>query len=468
MLYVKQILLCILLSAFALNSVTAQERPSWAKETKEEKEKRMAWWTHDRFGMFIHWGLYSLPARHEWIQHNERIRVVDYLKYFEHFNPDLYNPEEWVKKAREAGFKYVVITTKHHEGFCLWDTKYTDYKVTNTPYGKDLIKPFVDACRAEGLRVGFYYSLIDWHHPDFPFDPIHPECPALAGKNSFEVDSDAMNAANKSRDIKKYQRYMKDQLTELLTQYGQIDELFLDFSYHEKGRKEWDSEGIMKLVRELQPQIIVDDRLDLKDTDWGWDFKTPEQFMPQEWPKVNGEKIPWETCQTFSGSWGYYRDEYSWKSVHQLVVMLIETVSKGGNLLLNVGPTARGLFDYRANDRLDGLGKWMQLHNRAIYGCTQAPVEFETPRNCLMTYNPETKRLYIHVLEWPFKSLHLKNMKGKFKYAQLLSDGSEIRYWTETEEESSMSETSGANDVMLSLPVERPDVEVPVIELFLE
>ncbi|MDR3193795.1 MAG: alpha-L-fucosidase, partial [Tannerella sp.] len=159
---------CVWVMSIALLTsgfVSAQERPAWAKETKEQKEKRMAWWRHDRFGMFIHWGLYALPARHEWVKHHEKIADEVYQQYFEHFDPDLYNPKEWAAKAREAGMKYVVITTKHHEGFCLWDSKYTDFKVTNTPYGKDLIKPFVEAFRAEGIRVGFYYSLIDWHHP---------------------------------------------------------------------------------------------------------------------------------------------------------------------------------------------------------------------------------------------------------------------------------------------------------------
>ena len=152
----------------------AQTVPSWAKETPQQKSERMQWWTHDRFGMFIHWGIYALPARHEWVQKYERIKTEDYRKYFENFNPDLYDPAEWATKAKAAGMKYVVFTTKHHDGFCLWDSKHTDYKVTNTPYGKDLLGPFVDAFRAEGIRVGFYYSVIDWHHPDFTVDRVHP------------------------------------------------------------------------------------------------------------------------------------------------------------------------------------------------------------------------------------------------------------------------------------------------------
>ena len=456
------ILMGILLIVGVHLTSMAQDTPSWARETKEQKEKRMAWWTHDRFGMFIHWGIYAVPARHEWVKNRERISDEDYQKYFDHFDPDLYNPVEWAAKAKAAGMKYVVLTAKHHDGFCLWNTKYTDFKVTNTPYKKDLIKPFVDAFRAEGIKIGFYYSLIDWNHPHFTYDRLHPNGPN---------DPSERKAANEKRDMKKYQQYMKDQLTELLTQFGQIDELFLDFSYpgeNGKGHQDWDSEELLRLIRKLQPNIVVDNRLDLNHTDWGWDFLTPEQFMPQEWPTVRGQRVPWETCQTFSGSWGYYRDEYTWKSVHQLVVMLIETVSKGGNLLLNVGPTARGSFDERANARLEGIAQWMKYHDRSIYGCTQAPDNFATPKNCLLTHNPQTNRLYIHVLEWPFKSLHLSGYKGKIKYAQLLNDASEIRFRTITQEGGNTTEMTGENDVMLILPVERPNVEVPVIELFLE
>ncbi len=452
-----------IVSLLLFNGTQAQNnRPSWAKETPEQKEKRMAWWTHDRFGLFIHWGIYALPARHEWVKRYENISDADYQKYFDRFDPDMYHPKEWAAQAKKAGMKYVVITTKHHDGFCLWDTKYTDFKVTNTPYGKDLIKPLVEAFRAEGIRIGFYYSLIDWHHPDFTYDRLHPNGP----EEKAELDE-----ANKKRDMDRYRRFMKDQLTELLTQYGQIDELFMDYSYpgeNGKGHEDWDAEGLLKLARQLQPEIIVDNRMGLDHTDWGWDFVTPEQFMPQTWPTVDGERVPWETCQTFSGSWGYHRDEYTWKSVHQLIVMLVETVSKGGNLLLNVGPTARGNFDRRANERLEGIGNWMAFNSRSVYGCTQAPAEYAVPQNCFLTYNPEKNRLYIHVVEWPFKSLHLPGYRGKIEYAQLLQDGSEVRFRTQTKQGGSTTETSGENDLILSLPVERPDCELPVIEIFLK
>jgi alpha-L-fucosidase len=425
----------------------------------------MKWWTEARFGMFIHWGLYALPARHEWVKQHEKVTNEDYQKYFEHFNPDLYNPREWARAAKNAGMKYFVITTKHHEGFCLWDSKYTDYKATKTPCGKDLIKAMVEAFRAEGLRVGFYHSLLDWHHPEYPVDKYHPMFDNLEFRKT---------AAN--RDIRKYAEYLHNQVRELLAEYGTIDCLFMDFSFpgeNGKGRDDWQSEKLLKMIRELQPNIILNDRLDLLDVPGGWDYLTPEQFMPREWVEMNGKRVPWETCQTFSGSWGYYRDEATWKSVRQLLVMLIETVSKGGNLLLNVGPTARGTFDSRAMERLEGMGEWMKYHSRSIYSCTQAPDEFKAPANCLLTYNPGTRRMYVHVLDWPMGALNLDGFAGRVEYAQLLNDASEIKFIDQGRAGEigfmpGERKKEGGNAIILRLPVQQPNVAVPVIELFLK
>lgn len=422
-----------------------------------------SWFVHDRFGMFIHWGLYALAARHEWVKQIEQIPDDIYDKYFKHFDPDLYDPDLWASAAENAGMKYFVVTTKHHEGFCLWDTKLTDYKATNTPAGRDLLHPMVDAFRAHDLRVGFYHSLIDWHHPHFLVDEVH------SMRNS--PDRDKMN---EGRDQMKYADYLHGQVRELLTQFGDIDIMWFDFSYPRaddpqglkgKGRAHWRSEELLKMVRELQPNIILDDRLDLPD---GWDIKTPEQFQPREWLKVDGQPVVWEACQTFSGSWGYYRDEASWKSVDQLVQMLIDTVSKGGNLLLNVGPTGRGEFDARALDRLNGIGEWMKRHSRSIYGCTQAPSEFITPQDCRLTYNPQTNRLYVHVFAWPFVQLHLDGFKDKVEYAQLLNDASEVKMGSRPPHQVAVENPYYKDTLTLELPVRKPDVTVPVIELFLK
>lgn len=425
-----------------------------------QENDKMKWWREARFGMFLHWGLYSMAARHEWVKKIEEMTDEDYQKYFELFDPDLYDPTEWARIAKQAGMKYFVITTKHHEGFCLWDSKYTDYKATNTPHGRDLIKPMVKAFRDEGLGVGFYYSLLDWHHSEYPVDCFHPM-----------YKNEEYKKQTKNRDVKKYAEFLHHQVRELLTEFGQIDCLFLDFSFPDqkdgKGRDDWQSEKLLKLIRELQPNIIINDRLDLLNIPGGWDFRTPEQFKPRGWVTMDGKKVPWETCQTFSGSWGYHRDESSWKSTKQLVVLLIETVSKGGNLLLNVGPTARGTFDDRAKKRLSEIGGWMKVHNRSIYGCTQAPVEFKTPENCLLTFNSDANRIYVHSLDWPMGRLILDGFGSKVKYAQLLNDGSEIKFIQE-HRSSVMNEDISGNTLILGLPIQKPDVVIPVIELFLK
>jgi alpha-L-fucosidase len=455
----KKLILFVFVLLLTGNSIIAQ--PKIWDETEVQKTQRLKWWTDARFGMFIHWGIYALPARHEWVKNYERLTTEQYQKYFDNFNPDMYNPKEWARMAKQAGMKYAVITSKHHDGFCLFESKYTDYNATKTPYGKDLLKEWVDAFRAEGLGVGFYYSLIDWHHPHFTVDRTHPQ--RVATKEEY-------NRLNQGKDMAVYRQYLKDQVREILTKYGKIDILWLDFSYpgeNGKGHEDWGSVELLKMVRQLQPGIIVNDRLDLKEVQGGWDFTTPEQYKVQSWPEVDGKKIPWETCQTFSGSWGYYRDEHTWKDTKQLLVLLIESVSKGGNLLLNVGPTGRGTFDHRAVEALENMGEWMKYNSRSIYHCTQAPETFEVPGQTLLTYNPETKRLYIHLLDYPLTNFRLPGMKGKVKYAQFLHDASEILISAPYGHHIQGSIAS-ENDLNLRLPVNKPNVEIPVIELFLE
>lgn len=421
------------------------------------------WFMADRFGLFIHWGTYALAARHEWVQSREMIDSATYNKYFQHFEPDLYDPKAWAKAARKAGMKYFVITTKHHEGFCLWDTQYTDYKAPNTPYGRDVLTPMVEAFRAEGLKVGFYHSLLDWHHPDYTTDHCHP-----MRENAEYIAQDAQ------RDMERYAQYLYNQTEELMTQFGKIDILWFDFSIHpgsdspfkEKSVDQWHSQDLIDMVRRYQPHIIINDRLDIDQ-----DLKTPEQFQPREWVKVNGQPVVWEACQTLSGSWGYYRDEYTWKSPEMLIQMLVDTVAKGGNLLMNVGPTGRGEFDDRALAALEAYGDWMKYHNRSIYHCTQAPDDFICPQDCRLTYNPNTNRLYVHVFTWPFHHLVLDSMAGKIDYAQLLNDASEIQYQEyvqDVEDQGTIHSGGQQGSVVLELPVRQPDVRVPVIEIYLK
>lgn len=422
------------------------------------------WFREARFGMFIHWGLYALPARHEWIKQRECITEEKYDKYFKYFNPTMYDAREWARQAKAAGMKYAVLTTKHHEGFCLFDTKYTDYNVMNTQYGKDIVKEYVDAFRAEGLKIGFYYSLIDWHHPDFTIDQIHPR----------RNDANAKEL-NEGRDMKRYAKYMRDQVTELLTNYGKIDILWFDFSYEKnpkapdwmtgKGKNEWEAEELIKTARALQPEIIIDNRTQLEQDLW-----TPEQYQMLEWVrhKETGELVTWEACQTFSGSWGYFRDEMTWKSPEMLIQMLINTVCIGGNLLMNVGPTAKGYFDKRAENALKVYAEWMKYNGESIYGCTQAEPEFTAPRGTRLTQSNDGKRLYIHLMEYPYAFLEFPGLADKIDYAQFLHDGSEILYTLNKVEHFSESTSAKDNMVAFKIPYVKPDVIVPVIEVFLK
>ena len=412
------------------------------------------WFTDARFGLFIHFGLYANAARHEWVKNREKISDADYQKYFDHFDPDLFDPTAWAKAAWDAGMRYFVVTTKHHEGFALWDTKLSDYSAPNTPYGKDLIGPMVEAFREQGHRVGFYHSVIDWHHPEFPVDGLHSQ-----------RDDEEFKAANADRDITKYAEYLHGQVRELLTGYGKVDVMWFDFSYPNrvwggKGRDDWQSEKLDHMVRELQPGIIVNDRLDLDNAD----LTTPEQVQP-----VGNVVTPgtgpqlWEACQTLNGSWGYDRDNHDWKSPELVVRMLIDTVSKGGNMLMNVGPNGRGEWEPQALETLRGVGAWMRVNERSIRGAGQS--SFAPPVDA--RYTQRGKRLYLHLFAWPFGMVHLPGLGGKVEYAQFLHDGSEVRI-VAPHNDGHVSVNGLESDVLsLRLPQQAPAVAVPVIELFL-
>ena len=467
-------------AAVILQSVLADGLPvrHLFDETVAQKAERLSWWTHDRFGMFIHFGLYSLPARGEWVKMAEQMEDKAYDSYFKNFDPDLFDAKEWARMAKAAGMKYAVLTAKHHDGFCLWDSKFTDYKATNTHSKRDIVKEFTEAFRAEGIRVGLYFSLLDWHHPDFTIDARHPLRPKGC-RASDPTDTvggeETWKRINAGKDMSRYRQYMKDQVGELLTNYGRIDIVWFDFTYpndggHGKSAADWDSEGLLRYARSIQPWIIVDNRLGLTDTADGWDFVTPEQFRVEHWPTVGGVRVPWETCQTFSGSWGYARDEMTWKKPDELIATLVHSVSKGGNLIMNVGPTARGRFDARAVSRLRAFGEWMELNGRSVYGCTEAPARFKAPDGTILTFNPETNRLYIHLLVYPGKRLSC-DFCGEIAYAQFLHDASEITFemhGNDMAQKQSFYKSGCEGVSYLKLPTEKPNVHIPVIEIILD
>ena len=417
---------------------------------------RQQWFDEARFGMFVHFGIYSVAARHEWVQNYERLTDEEYRPYFEHFDPDRFDAAAIARRAKRAGMGYVVLTTKHHDGFCLWDSSLTDF-TSVAACGRDLVREHVDALRAEGLRVGLYHSLIDWRHPDFTVDWVHPR-------------RDDENAArlNDGRDMARYREYLHGQVRELLTEYGRIDYLFFDFTYPErkdgwggKGPEDWGATELLAMCRELQPDMLVNDRLGIPA-----DFVTPEQYQPTSPLTVNGEPQVWEACQTLNGSWGYHRDNLDQKSPTLLVQMLADSVSMDGNMLLNVGPDGRGAIAPRDARTLDEIGEWMLLHRDSIVAAGHAP--FAPPREGVYTRRGD--RLYLHLFSWPLGFVHLPGLGGKVSFARLLNDGSWLRTSvTDPQQQASHMTPAGEAEGTLTvhLPVHRPDVLVPVIELTL-
>jgi alpha-L-fucosidase len=400
----------------------------------DERVQRTKWMMDDRFGLFIHWGLYSIPARGEWIRSHEEISVEDYQPYFDEFNPTKYNPKKWAKLAKKAGMKYAVLTTKHHDGFCLFDSKLTDYKATNTLAGRDLVREYVDAFRAEGIKVGFYYSLLDWHHPDYPRynEARHPM------RNNELYKDEKVNFDN-------YIEYFHGQVKELLTNYGKIDVMWFDFSYESpnglRSGEGWKSEELVKMMRDIQPDIVIDNRLERHtqgDSDanpyddftagniesYTGDFVSPEQIIPPYgMVDSKGTLLPWEACITLNKHWGYASSDKDYKSAEQVIRVLIECISKGGNLLLNVGPNAKGEIPLESVEILQTVGKWMDDNGESIYYCTRS--EFAKPEWGRYTQNG--KNLYAHIYDRGVGPTNFVGLANKVKRARLLKDGSEIK-----------------------------------------
>lgn len=395
----------------------------------QKREERTKWFKEARFGMFIHWGLYAIPARGEWVRSVERIPAGEYDKFFDEFDAKNYNPKEWAKLAKAAGMQYAVLTAKHHDGFCLYDTKYTDFNSMNAPCKRDLVREFLEAFRAEGIRVGLYFSLIDWRHKDYPHygDMHHPMRDNEAYKDYVY-------------DFDNYLKFMHGQVEELVTNYGKLDIMWFDFSYGDMNCEKWKAKELMELVRKHQPDVICDNRLEgsaeyagsiksLSPNPYAGDFASPEQMIPPE-GIVNeiGESIPWEACITLNNNWGYHAHDKHFKSDKLIIRMLVECVSKNGNLILNVGPKADGSIPKESIDILNSVGEWFTQNKASILGCGRALID--KPEWGRYTY--KKGKLYAHVMEEQVGAICLKDMAGKIKKMRLLKDGSEVKesfYW---------------------------------------
>jgi len=423
--------------AVALLAVTALAVQ--AQETTERRDARMKWWREARFGMFIHWGLYAIPAGEwngqkvggagEWIMYSGQIQPDEYEKLAPQFNPVKFNARQWVRIAKAAGMKYIVITSKHHDGFCLWDSAETDYDVIDaTPFGRDILKELADECHRQGLKMCFYHSILDWHHPDYL--PRGEGSPRPWDKRPTE-----------GADLNRYIDHMKAQLRELLTKYGEIGVIWFDGGW-EHSPEELRSEEVVSMMREAHPSLIINNRIQIPQ-----DFDTPEQQIPAT--GIPGRD--WETCMTMNDTWGYRKDDRNWKSTEDLIRKLADIASKGGNFLLNVGPTSEGLIPAASVERLAQMGAWLQKNGESVYDTTASPFKALPWGRC--TQRPG--KLYLHVFEWPNGLLQVPGLKTPVKKAYLLAD----------RKRTPLAVTPYPDFVGITLPVQAPDPVDTVVVL---
>ncbi len=417
-------LLCLCLFSAGLQGLRAQSKQKNTKSTPvetaavQEPSSRMAWWQDARFGMFIHWGIYSVPAGEwngktgygEWIRNSAEIPLDDYDQFRTRFNPVKFDADAWVKMARDAGMKYIVITSKHHDGFCMFDTKQTDFNIMNTPFRRDPMKNLAAACKKYGLKFCLYYSIMDWHHPDY------------LPRREWEKDRTKEGA-----DFDRYLVYMKEELKELLTNYGDISVLWFDgeweSTWNEKHGKE-----IYNYVKSLQPNILINNRvgagrLDMegltKEGAFGGDFGTPEQQIPA----TGLPGVDWETCMTMNDHWGYNRADKNFKPAKEIIRMLTDIASKGGNYLLNVGPTSEGLIPGESIERLAAVGRWMKVNGESVYGTQASPFSQLAWGRCTRKISGDRTILYLHVFDWPANGvLKLSGLLNTPDKAYLLAD----------------------------------------------
>jgi alpha-L-fucosidase len=397
-----------------------------AEETPAERDARMQWWREARFGMFIHWGVYSVLGRGEWVMHSEKIPVAEYEKLVPQFNPVKFDAREWVQLAKDAGQKYIVITSKHHDGFCMFDSALTDYDIMSTPFGRDVLKELADECHRQGIRICWYHSILDWHHPDYlprrEWDDRPPD----------EADYD------------RYIDYMKGQLRELLTNYGDIGIIWFDGGWEHRA-EEHRADEVVDMIRELQPQIIINNRIGLPE-----DYGTPEQ----EIPATGTPGRDWETCMTINWHWGYAETDQGHKSVEELLHNLVDIASKGGNFLLNVGPRPDGTIQPEHQERLRAMGAWLRRNGESIYGTTAGPFRKLAWGRC--TAKPG--KLYLHVFEWPETGeLDVPGLNNEVARAYSLSD-----------RERHLAVQRYDDGIFVNVPAEAPDEIDSVVVLEIE
>jgi len=435
----KRILIVMFLGLLLFSCKGDQESASQAESI--DPEHKMDWWREARFGLFIHWGLYAQPAGEwkgeqisgisEWIMARAKIPVKEYEQLASTFNPVKYDADQWVRLAKEAGMKYIVITSKHHDGFAMFDSKASDYNIVDaTPFGRDPLKELAEACERHGIRLGFYYSQAqDWHEPGGTYWNIEQ------GEPHWDPDLKRDSLMN----------YIEGkalpQVKEILENYGGLDILWWDTP---RGMTE-EAAVALQEVADQYPALLTNNRLYRP---WPGDFSTPEQHVPP-----TGLDYDWEVCMTMNTSWGYKRNDHNWKSSETLIRMLVDIASKGGNLLLNVGPTAEGLIPDPSVERLKAMGKWMDINGESIYGTTASPF-FKLPwGRCTQRVEEDGTTLYLHVFQWP--------EDGVLRVPSIQTQVDEVYFLADKDH--TLGSRFEEGDLLITLPGTMPDTVNTVI-----
>ncbi|WP_318501808.1 alpha-L-fucosidase [Formosa sp. PL04] len=445
--------MCLLVVIVMLNFGPVMGQSSSKKKLSDDD--RMEWWRDAKFGMFIHWGAYSIIGGErgskiagggaEWAMDKLDYTIEDYEKYPEMFDPQLFDADAWVTMAKNAGMKYIVLTSKHHEGFALWDSKVSDYDVMDTaPFKRDIVKEMAEACEKQGIKFCLYYSIVDWHHPQAQGN-LYP---------NYNISQHDDPSVVNPEFPEYYENYMKPQVGELLNNYGDIGVVWFDGDWISDYTTEM-GKDLYSYIREIQPNTIVNNRVDKGRTgmdgmnnqpgEFAGDFGTPEQEIPD-----TGIDTDWEACMTMNGTWGYKPSDVNWKSSTDLIEKLVDIVSKGGNFLLNIGPDGFGRFPAESIRRLDAMGQWTKKNGEAIYGASASP--YEKPK--WGRYTQKDGVLYAIVFEWPKDGTLKLNKDIKVKKATLLIDPTK-----------ELKTLGTSRELLIDVPMIAPDAPVSVVRI---
>lgn len=413
----RSLALCI--SLFIGTFLMAQTYTPTAENLKARQQFR-----DDKYGLFIHWGPFSIPGDGEWVMNNKNIKINSYKRLMNFFNPIEFNAEQWVSMAKNAGMKYITLITRHHDGFSMWDTKYSDFNIMHSPYKKDIVKQMADECHKQGIQLFLYYSLLDWGREDYPHETGKTgQGTGRKGKGNYAL----------------YLQFMKNQLTELLTNYGKIGGIWFDGHWDQTqpegaadrtSRIDWKYEEIYTLIHRLQPQALIGNNHHMTPFA-GEDFQMFEKDLPGENKsglsfQEASQQLPVETCETMNNSWGFNITDYSYKSVKQLIHYLVKAAGLDVNFLLNVGPMPNGKIQAEFTDTLKVIGEWLQVNGETIYN-TRGNVY---PMQSWGVVTAKNKTMYVHIIKEPAQQLYIfmPGFKGKIISASLRSDKKNVKF----------------------------------------